>query len=227
MISVILIEPSKSGNLGAIARVMANFGFDNLVLVNPKCKKTAREAIKRAKHGLYVLRKAKVVKKIPKMDTLVATTAKLGTDYNIPRSPISPEQLSEIIQPNTKIGLVFGREGPGLRNEEVMACDFVCTIPSSSKYPTLNLSHSVAIILYELSKKMPNKKVSEHIIFASSVEKEQLNKMLEKTLKMLPFTAEQKRNTQRLVWKKMIGKSFLTRREAYALMGFFKKLLPS
>ena len=226
MISVILIEPSKSGNLGAIARVMANFGFDNLILVNPKCKKTAREAIKRAKHGLYVLKKAKVVKKLPKMEVLIATTAKLGTDYNIPRSPISPSQLAEIIPEKTdrKIGLVFGSEGHGLTNEEVMACDFVCTIPSSSKYPTLNLSHSVAIVLYELSKKMPTKKVSEHIIFASIVEKEQLNKMLEKTLKQLPFTAEQKRNTQRMVWKKMIGKSFLTRREAYALMGFFRKL---
>ncbi len=226
MISVILIEPSKSGNLGAIARVMANFGFDSLILVNPKCKKTAKEAIKRAKHGLYVLKKAKVVKKMPKMTTLVATTAMLGTDYNIPRSPISPAQFAEIIPEKTdrNIGLVFGREGPGLRNDEIMACDFVCTVPSSSKYPTLNLSHSVAIVLYELSKKLQVKKVSEHILFATDIEKEQLNKMLEKTLKRLSFTTEQKRDTQRMVWKKMIGKSFLTKREAYALMGFFKKL---
>ena len=151
MISIILIEPKKSGNLGAVARAMANFGFDNLVLVNPKCKKTAKEAIKRAKHGLAVLKKAKVVKKIPKMDTLIATTAMLGTDYNIPRSPISPAQLSKIIPSKGKVGIVFGREGPGLTNEEVLACDFVCTIPSSKKYPTLNLSHSVALVCYELA----------------------------------------------------------------------------
>lgn len=224
MISIILVEPKKSGNLGAVARVMANFGFDNLVLVNPKCKKTAKEAIKRAKHGIDVLKKAKVVKKIPAMDTLIATTAMLGTDYNIPRSPISPEQLSKIILKKGKIGIVFGREGPGLTNKEVLACDFVCTIPSSKKYPTLNLSHSVAVVCYELSKSLSTKKVSEHIIFASKAEKDQLMKFLNQALKKMPFKNVQKRETQKKVWKRMIGKSFLTKREAYALMGFLKKL---
>ena len=224
MISIILIEPKKSGNLGAVARVMANFGFSNLILVNPKCRKTAKEAIKRAKHGISVLKKAKVVKKIPKFDTLIATTAMLGTDYNIPRSPVSPEQLSKIIPSKGKVGIVFGREGPGLTNEEVLACDFVCTIPSSKKYPTLNLSHSVAVVCYELSKQLAGKKVSEHIIFASKAEKDQLMKLFNQALKKMPFKNAQKRETQRKVWKRMIGKSFLTKREAYALMGFFKKL---
>ena len=224
MISIILIEPKKSGNLGAVARVMANFGFDDLVLVNPKCKKTSKEAVKRAKHGLQVLKKAKVVRKLPKFDTLIATTAMLGTDYNIPRSPISPAQLAEILPDKCKVGIVFGREGPGLSNEEVLACDFVCTIPSSKKYPTLNLSQSVAIVCYELSKKLSVKKVSEHILFATNVEKEQLNKMLDKVLDNINFNNSQKRETQRKVWRRMIGKSFLTKREAYALMGFLKKL---
>ena len=224
MISIILIEPRKSGNVGAVARAMANFGFTDLVLVNPKCKKNAKEAIKRAKHGIDVLKKAKVVKKIPKMDTLIATTAMLGTDYNIPRSPISPEQLSKIIPKKGKIGVVFGREGPGLTNEEVLACDFVCTIPSSKKYPTLNLSHAVALVCYELSKSLPAKKVSEHILFATKTEKDQLMKLLNQSMKKLPFKNAQKRQTQIKVWKRMIGKSFLTKREAYALMGFFKKI---
>lgn len=224
MISIILIEPKKSGNVGAVARAMANFGFNNLILVNSKCKKTAKEAIKRAKHGIDVLKKAKVVKKIPKMDTLIATTAMLGTDYNIPRSPISPEQLSKIIPSKGKIGIVFGREGPGLTNEEILSCDFVCTIPSSKKYPTLNLSHSVALVCYELSKSLSTKKVSEHIVLASKTEKDQLMKMLNKALKKMPFKNTQKRETQIKVWKRMIGKSFLTKREAYALMGFLKKL---
>lgn len=221
---IILVEAKKSGNIGAVARVMANFGFDDLILVNPKCKKTSKEAIGRAKHGISVLKKAKVVNRVPKMDTLIATTAMLGTDYNIPRSPISPEQLAGIIQPNADVGIVFGREGSGLTNEEVLACDFVCTIPSSKKYPTLNLSQSVAVICYELSKNLPITKVNEHILFATGVEKRQLMKMLDRVLGRLPFRNDRKRETQRKVWKRMIGKSFLTKREAYALMGFFKKL---
>jgi len=37
MISIVLIEPEVPGNVGAIARSMANFDFSRLVLVKPNC----------------------------------------------------------------------------------------------------------------------------------------------------------------------------------------------
>ena len=218
MISVVLIEPRNSGNVGAIARVMANFGFSNLILVNPKCNHLSQTARNRAKWAQKVLQKAKVVKNIPKMDTLVATTAKIGTDYNIPRSPITPSQLSSSCK--GKIGVVFGRENTGLTNEEILSCDFVVTIPASKKYHVLNLSHSVSVLLYELSKETH----ISHIIPASKAEKDQIMKMLNKALGKMEFSTKDKKQTQVKVWKRMIGKSFLTKREAYALMGFLKKL---
>ena len=48
MISIVLVEPEISGNIGAVARAMANFDLDNLVLINPKCK-INEETRKRAK----------------------------------------------------------------------------------------------------------------------------------------------------------------------------------
>ncbi|MBN2111553.1 RNA methyltransferase [Candidatus Woesearchaeota archaeon] len=218
MISIVLVEPRNSGNVGAVARVMANFGFEKLVLVNPKCNHLSQTARNRAKWAQDVLQKAKVVKKLPEFDTLAATTAKIGTDYNIPRSPITPKQLSSICRGNA--GLVFGRENTGLTNEEILSCDFVVSIPASKKYPVLNLSHSVAVILYELS----GESHVGHIIPASKAEKEQIMKMLSKALDKMEFATKEKKETQIKVWKRMVGKSFLTKREAYALMGFFKKL---
>jgi TrmH family RNA methyltransferase len=218
MISVVLVEPKNSGNIGAVARVMANFGFEKLVLVNPKCNHLSQTARNRAKWAQIVLKKAKVVKKIPKLGTLVATTAKIGTDYNIPRSPITPKQLSSLCKGS--VGIVFGREGTGLTNEEILECDFVATIPASKKYPVLNLSHSVAVVLYELSKESH----ISHIIPASKKEKEQIMKMLNKALDKMQFATKEKKQTQIKVWKRMIGKSFLTKREAFALMGFLKKI---
>src|SRR6056300_1395817 len=100
MINVILVEPKNSGNVGAIARSMANFGFSKLILVNPKCNHLPQTARNRAKWAQDVLTKAKVVSKIPKMDTLVATTAQIGNDYNINISPISPRQLNSIAKGN-------------------------------------------------------------------------------------------------------------------------------
>ena len=44
MISIVLVEPKNSGNVGAIARAMANFGFSKLILVNPKCNHLSQTA---------------------------------------------------------------------------------------------------------------------------------------------------------------------------------------
>jgi len=225
-ISVILVEPETAGNIGAVARVMANFDCKNLVLINPKCDHLSKEAVDRASHAKTILKKAKVkpLSFLKSFHTLIATTSQLGRDYNIPRSPITPEQLNAIAPKKPKIALVFGRESHGLSNKEIDLCDFTLTIPTSKKYPVMNLSHSVNIILYELFKSSKTS-VSSHIVFATKTEKTQLNKMVDSVLKRLKFTTATKLQTQKLIWKKILAKSFLTRRESYALMGFFRKLL--
>jgi len=226
MISIILIEPENEGNIGAIARAMKNFGLADLVLVNPKCDHLGPEAVKRAKYAQDILKKAKVAKKdyLKKFHTLVATTSHLGTDYNIPRSPIAPSQLASKINVDKKIGILFGREGIGLTNEEIQECDFVVTIPTSKKYPAMNLSHAAAIVFYELFNAVGEDKIGEQIKIADKQTKIQLLKLIAKKLDKMEFATPFKRKTQEMIWKRIIGKSFLTRREAFALMGFFKKL---
>ncbi|MBT4367876.1 RNA methyltransferase [Candidatus Woesearchaeota archaeon] len=213
-----MIEPKTQGNIGAIARVMKNFGFSELVLVNPKCS-LGDEAYIRAKHAKDVLDNVKILKRWPKLDYLVATSSKTGRDYNIPRNPITPAELGKVLPSKGKIGLVFGREEDGLNNLELAKCDFMVKIPTDKDYKAMNLSHSVAVMLYSLSS------LSNDVVPISLAEKKQLFKMLDKALLKMKFVLEDKRETQRLVWKKMIGKSFLSKREAYALMGFFKKLV--
>lgn len=228
MISVVLIEPEHPGNIGSVARAMANFGFENLVIVNPNCAIDG-EVLKLAKHADGVVKKAKVTtaKVLSEFDYKIATTSQLGTDFNLTRTPIAPEQLAEIMPKNKKsnIALIFGREGEGLHNDEIEQCDFVVAIPTSKKYPTMNLSHSVAVVLYELSKKILDKNISSHITPISDAEKTQIMKMFDNVLVKLKFRTEQKRETQRKVWKRMISKSFLSKREAYALMGLLRKMI--
>lgn len=227
MISVVLLEPESPGNIGSVARIMANFNFTKLILVNPQCNHLDLEAVKFAKHGIPILKKAKVAQKteLSKFHTVIATTSKLGTDYNIPRSPISPEQLSKkpIFKIKNNIALLFGRESKGLFNDELNLADFIVTIPTSRKYPALNLAQSVNIILYELFKSRPS--VSSHIQFASKAEKDQIGKMIKNILDILDFKTPSKKKTQQVIWRRIIGKSFLTKREAFAVMGFLRKLL--
>lgn len=46
--------------------------------------------------------------------------------------------------------LVFGREESGLLDAEVSLCGVACSIPSAAVFPSLNLSHAVAVIVSQL-----------------------------------------------------------------------------
>ena len=220
------MEIENPGNLGAIARAMGNFNCKDLILINPKCDPLDEIAKCRAKHAQEILKNATVTDKsiLKTFDYLISTTAKLGTDYNIPRSPVLPEQLPTLIKAEANIGILIGREGPGLTNEEIKLCDFTVTIPTSTSYPTLNISHAVTIILYEL-RKILNKEINtDHFIPARKIEKDHLYEQLNKLIEELDFESEEKRETQRLVWRRLIGKAFVTKREAFALFGLLKKI---
>jgi len=228
MIKIVFVEPENPGNIGALARVMKNFGFKELILVNPQCDPLSQDARNRAKHANDVLKNAKLVKTIDDInaDYLVGTTAKLGTDYNIQRSPLNPKQMAEKVRSiKNDVAILIGREGKGLYNEEIALCDFIVNIPSSKEYPALNASSAASILLYELFVAKNEGKIHESFKAASDADKKQILKIMDSVFDGLEFATEEKKETQRVVWKKILGKSMLTRREAFAVMGFLKKLV--
>ncbi|MBS1266620.1 MAG: tRNA (cytidine-2'-O-)-methyltransferase TrmJ [Candidatus Woesearchaeota archaeon] len=226
MITVVLFEIQTPGNLGAIARSMKNFGIKNLVLINPECSMDDQEALTRAMHAKDILANAKVKKTdyLKKFDIVVGTTAKTGSDYNISRVPITPKDFAKkTTNSKANIALLIGKEDIGLTNKEISKCDYIVKIPASKDYSTLNISHALAILLYEIfqakdtqiNKKFPPMtKTEKKIIF------QKINNILDK----MHFSTEDKRETQRKVWKRIIGKAMLTKREAFALLGFLRKL---
>tara|TARA_Y100000310_G_scaffold339468_1_gene432180 strand:+ start:2524 stop:3192 length:669 start_codon:yes stop_codon:yes gene_type:complete len=219
---ILLQEFKTPGNIGAVARVMRNFDFHNLVLIKPQCDHLELKARQRAKQALEVLEKAKVLEEIS-YDILIGTTSIIGSDYNLRRNTITPEQLAKLnLQGN--VGLMIGREGDGLSNEELDACDILVTIPNSPNYHAMNVSHALGIILYELFKANDKEKLGDKTVYASREEKDKLMQLLKEKVKQLNFLDEYKENTQLLVWKKLIGKNNLTKREAMALFGFLKKI---
>ncbi len=224
-VTIALVEFQNSGNIGAVARSMKNFGFKNLILINPQCDHLNKEAKDRASHAKEILDNAKIIKQIKDInaDYFVGTTAMLGSEYNIPRSPLKPEELKKVL-PKNDIVLLIGRESSGLSNEEISLCDFVVTIPTSKEYPTLNAAHATTILLYEISKSATNK-IGDQIRVAEKKDKEIALELANKSLDQLKFATEEKKNTQKLLWKKIIGKAFLTKREIFALCGFFKKII--
>ncbi len=224
MISVVLVGPENPGNIGAVARVMSNFGFKSLILISPKAKHLSDDALRRAKHSSEILRSAKIesIGFLKKFDYVIATTSKLGSDYNIKRLALSPEQAAEKIASaaGLNIALVFGRESTGLTNTELGYADFVLTIPAKG-HKALNLSHAVAVVLYELSKRS----IRPGIAYATAREKSVVFQLISGMLDSLEFATAQKKETQKKVISNIIGKSMMTKREAFALIGLLKKII--
>ncbi len=229
-ITVVLLGVEHPGNLGAVARAMKNFGFTDLLLIGPKCSPRDPVAQNRAKWANDVLAAAKITESLDALDgfdLIIGTTGKISDDYNLPRTPLFPSRLAEklsVADKEARIALVFGRESDGLMNDELKRCDFTVTIPTADDYPSLNLSHAVAVVLYALRAEEHASRTAERFPLVRAPEKRQLEKMIASTLNLFPFALDEKRETQDVLWKRLVGKSLLTQREAMALMGFFRKV---
>ncbi len=154
-IHIVLVEPEHEGNIGLIARIMKNFGYKNLWLVNPKTR-LGPEARALASHAQELLVKARIVQNLDpplrNCDYTVATTAIIGKNpSNLNRKSLTLREFAERVKiVEGKIAIIFGRESRGLTNKEITKCDFVITIPTNSEYKTLNIATAVSITLYEI-----------------------------------------------------------------------------
>ncbi|MBU0763180.1 MAG: RNA methyltransferase [Candidatus Altiarchaeota archaeon] len=223
--SIVLVEPRYDGNIGSVARVMKNFGFNKLVLVRPP--KIGSEARKNSMHAMEILGKSDVYKSfgeaIEDFDFVVGTTAKVAGDGNKLRTPVYVEELSVALDTKGKIALVFGREDYGLLNEELELCDMLVTIPANYEYPTLNLAHSVGIVLYEVSRqanKETNKKKKFRML--SKIEKDTLLRFYDGFVeKMLDYDFEI--NLAKRTFRSIVGRAFISGREAKTMTGVFRR----
>ncbi|MCE5295697.1 MAG: RNA methyltransferase [Euryarchaeota archaeon] len=218
---VVLVEPQTDGNVGAVARSMGNFGFKELCMVSP-CEITD-EAYKRAKHGGDILRNASVVTSFEdalKDCYLVVGTSGIIThgDAHFVRIPITPKEFAEkSVGLEENVALVFGREDIGLTQEQLYRCDLLVNIPSSDDYPTLNLSHAVTILLYEiftLQGKPSNTRPS------SDDQKELMFKFFLEVLEAINYPKFRRKKTE-VMFRRMMGRAVPSRWEYYTIMGVF------
>jgi tRNA/rRNA methyltransferase len=62
---------------------------------------------------------------------------------------LTPEELvGRLAHLDGTLSLVFGNERTGLTDAEMRLCDLACRIPTSPRFPSLNLSHAVQIVGY-------------------------------------------------------------------------------
>ena len=152
-----LVEPAGPLNVGSVARLCANYNIEDLRLVAPRCDPGDPEAVRMAVHGDVVLQHASI---FPSLLEAVADCAQVVASCGrIDHGEIplqSPEEIAPWIQESRSQGLrsalVFGREDRGLSNQELLISHRIVKLHTGAVYPSLNLSHAVAVVLHELER---------------------------------------------------------------------------
>ena len=153
---VVLVRTANSGNLGAVARAMLNFGFTKLRLLDAQCE-IDEDARKRAKFAGSVLDDAQFYSDwdecMGDIGMVIGTTGKReGGGKTSFRHLMDLEQMRDVVNGHGgTVAIVFGEEGMGLSTLELDKCDLLATIPTWEGYPICNLSHAVILAMYSLS----------------------------------------------------------------------------
>lgn len=146
---VVLIHPRNPLNMGAAARAMANFGFEDLAVVAPydEAWRTARSA----RAGAGVLARARcfatLKEAIGDCDWVVGTT---DGAHRAPEIPLQPWSAVAAALPPRRVALLFGSEKTGLGVEEISHCRQLARLPTVPGAPSMNLGQAVALCCYEL-----------------------------------------------------------------------------
>ncbi len=222
-IRVVLVEPKNEGNIGAVARAMKNFGASELVLVNP-CA-IGDEARRRAMHGVDLLEGARTVTSLGNAvrgaDFLLGTSGiDTKSEKHFARIALAPKDAAaRTARLKGTVAVLFGREDFGLLEPEIEACDLLVKIPAADEYPILNLSHAVAIVLYELhAARAP----SRHIREASGMEKEKLHEAFASLLEATDYPPH-KRTRTKVMFRRLVGRAVPSKWEFHALMGVLQR----
>lgn len=232
-IEVVIVEPRLYVNVGHIARVMKNFGVAKLSLVDPSYD--VKEARRFAMHGHDILESATITdldKLRQSSKLLVGTTALKGsTRLNVLRNTVSLIQLANLISALPKkenVCIVLGREASGLKNRELEMCDLVMAIETGTQYRTMNISHALAIILYEVTKQglqsLKNTITDNKPIIASRSETNLLTTYISNAAERAGY-GEHKKHMLDSAVKRLVAKSNPSSKEVMLMVSLFRKCI--
>lgn len=187
---IVLVRPRNPLNIGAAARAMANFGFDDLVVVSPfdPVWREARSAV----GGGEVLKSAHVTddltEAIGDCSFVVGTTT--GSRRNLDRDPVPLTELTSSprkLPSRARAAVLFGSEKTGLLNDHLSYCHLLVRIPTTANCPSMNLGQSVAVCCYELARAagFPNAAATGNVHNSQPANIQSLEHVLDRAARLL------------------------------------------
>lgn len=250
-VRVVLVRPQIAGNIGAVARCMENFAAGALYLVEPKVSPTSREAMQRSTHGEHRLHSARVVGTLAEAleGSVYAIAASRRPGPVHQADDLNPRDMGRVVaeqlaactaaeaasdseeQPHTPrdVALLFGSEDNGLSREDLLACDAVVVIPGNPTYPTMNLSHAVAVCLYEVFTAVAVEKHTDATVRKRSQPADlglmtRLMEKLQRALLTIGYLHPEKPDHLMFPIRAILSRAELSRAEAQILIGLAQQI---
>ncbi len=215
------------------ARAMDNFGLSRLYLVNPRDKWPNKKADSSAKHAKNIIKNVKIFSNLEeatsKFNLVIATTNRQRfltkkTYYNF-------NELSKKFNNIRNIAILFGPENSGLSNEDLRLANNIYTIKTARLNKSLNLSHAVSVIAYEIfSQNLKSSKITkkDYKIIDQKVTKSELSNYINFLIDDLEnkgfFNPIEKKDSMIDNIYSIYSKMDLTKKELNMLWGMHKKL---
>ena len=234
-IHFILVRPQLGENIGAAARSLKNFNFENLRLISPRDSWPNKSATYTAVDAKDIIHKAKVFlntdQAVADLDFVFATTSR---SRSVNKKIVDLSKAVRIIKKlsisNKKTGIFFGPEASGLSNDDLINANYLVNIPTSNKFKSLNLSHAVTIFAFELF--ISQKKfepIVKNLYRSEDAKKNEVNAFLDFMISHLDKVgflkpAEKKQQMIRSV-KNIFHRSSLSTQEIRTLSGVISSLI--
>ena len=107
----------------------------------------------------------------------------------------------------------------------IFVCEFAFTISTSQGYPSLNLSHAVAIVLHHIFTNYAHEEPREIVLprAATRTERDQVMVFLEDVIDALSLQ-DYRKPIAKQVFRNLLGRSYMTGREVTTMTGVARKL---
>ncbi|WDP89522.1 MAG: RNA methyltransferase [Desulfobacter sp.] len=228
---VILVRPQGPINIGSVCRGMMNFGFTRLRLVDPCKEYKSLPAKKMALTAFHLLENAEIFNTLEEalhdIHTAYGTTRRFGKYRKNFLTPATAGEHIASDQDHMTSALVMGPEDTGLETRDLDLCQQFITIPTHDAYPSMNLSHSISVLLYEIAiksdtgKKFYDPKVKDP---ATGKEMESMFAHMRNTLLDIDYLDPQNPDHLLRTFRRIFGNAGLSSRDVRILRGLMSRI---
>jgi len=231
-VAIVLVSPRYPENIGAAARIAANMGIKQLLVVSDESPDQERMRKTATHHNSHLIDSlqmyADLGEALAPFSWVVGTSARQGRQRRLLTSPrrMVADLLPKLNE--NRVALVFGPEDCGLTNDQLQFCNSVACIPTAD-FASINLAQAVAILSYELyTGVMQFLSASEGKSspkLAQSGELEGMYAQIELTLRKMNFLKEMDYSYWMHNIRNFLGRVGLRSREVKFVRGFCRQVM--